>query len=73
MKQNKQTNENPRWLVACRLPKEKETWMRLHGFKKTAIFGFPTKRNALSFIYEMEENGVEWALSDARRNISWTA
>jgi hypothetical protein len=68
MKNKKQTNENPRWLVACRLPKEKETWMRLRGYRKTEIFGFPTKRNALSFIQEMEENGVEWALSDARGN-----
>jgi hypothetical protein len=66
MKQNKQTKENPRWLVACRLPKEKEIWMRLRGYPKNAVFGFPAKRNALAFIHDMETHGVEWALSDAR-------
>jgi hypothetical protein len=68
MKHKKQTNEKPRWLVACRLPKEKETWMRLHGFKKTAIFGFPTKRGALGFIKDISKDDVQWAIADARGN-----
>jgi hypothetical protein len=51
------------------LPKEKETWMRLHGFKKTEVFGFLTKRDALGFIKDISKDDVEWAIADARGNV----
>ena len=59
MKRNKQTNENPRWLVAV---KEK------NPRKKNHLFGFLTKRDALGFIKDISKDDVEWAIADARRN-----
>jgi hypothetical protein len=59
MKQKKQTNENPRWLVAV---KEK------NSRKKNHLFGFLTKRDALGFIKDISKDDVEWAIADARGN-----
>ena len=59
MKQNKQRNENPRWLVAVRAKNSR---------KKNEIFGFPTKRDALVFIKDISKDDVQWAIADARGN-----
>lgn len=59
----KQKKNNVRWLVACRLPKEKVHNMRAMGFKRNEIFGFPTKRAAFGFIKEIKGFGVECAFA----------
>ena len=59
MKHKKQTNENPRWLVAVRGE---------NPHKKNQLFGFPTKRDALGFIKDISKDDVQWAIADARGN-----
>jgi hypothetical protein len=50
------------------LPREKVAHMKLRGFSKNEIFGFPTKRDAFDFIKDISEHNVEWMLSDARKS-----
>lgn len=58
MKHNKQTNENPRWLVAVRAKNPR---------KKNEVFGFPTKRVAMAFIADISKMGRVWMFADAGR------
>lgn len=63
----KQKNDG-RWLVACRLPKERVSHMKARGFSKNEIFGFPTKKDALAFISDISRHNVEWMLGDNRKD-----
>jgi hypothetical protein len=70
MKHKKQKKDNSaRWLVACRLPREKVVHMRLRGFSKNEIFGFPTKRDAFDFIKDVSEHNVECMIANARERV----
>jgi len=61
MKKNQQT----KWLVAVKLPRAKVAWMKLQGYNRNEIFGFPTKRDAKGFISDVSEQGVECLLAKA--------
>ena len=58
MKQKKQTNKNPRWLVAVRAKNTR---------KKNEVFGFATKRGAIAFTKDIAKMGGAWMFADAGR------
>ena len=65
MRKTKTNDIKTRWLVATKVPREKALWMKLRGFSKTEIFGFPNKQNAKDFILDVTRLRVECLISKA--------
>ena len=61
----KKKDQQARWLVAVKLPKAKALWMKTRGFNKNEIFGFPTKKDAKDFIFDVTPHGVECLIAKA--------
>jgi hypothetical protein len=55
MKHKKQTNKNPRWLVAVGAKNPR---------KKNEVFGFATKRGAIGFSKDISKMGGTWMFAD---------
>lgn len=48
-----------------KLPKAKALWMKTRGYNKNEIFGFPTKKDAKDFIFDVTPHGVECLIAKA--------